>query len=141
MHRTRHAFFSMALAAIAALFVFGATDVLAQGPPPCGAADLIIKNGTNCDLDFWLKGDGGAFNWPVAANDVTVVTLPLGFVPLGVVNTGNNTTYEFITPSPDPSAPWWVPNITISGCCVDVFYDPANCVMWVLDTSSPPPCQ
>lgn len=126
---------------IAVLSLFTTSNAEAQIPPPCGAADLTIKNGTDCDLLFCLKSYDEVFCWNVPANDGVVVPMPPGFEPVGVINTGNNTTYEFITPSPDPNAPWWVPNITLSGCCVDVFFDPAICVMWVLKTTSPPPCQ
>ena len=130
-----------ALATMVALVMFGASTAHAQIPPPCGGPDLTIKNGTGCDIHLCLKGYNAVDCWDVPAGDGIVVPVPVGFEPVGAVNTGDNTTYEFLTPSPDPSAAWWVPNIRMSGCCVDVFYDPTNCVIWVLDTSSPPPCQ
>lgn len=136
--RLRTAFAVAAALAIVALF--GAT-AHAQIPPLCGAADLTIKNGTGCDLDLCLKGYDQVDCWNVPANDGIVVPVPAGFEPVGAVNTGNNTTYEFVQTTPDPNDPWVVENITISGCCVDVFFDPTNCVVWVVNTSSPPPCQ
>ncbi len=141
MRSLHHVFTAMALAAIVAVAVLlGAPTAQAQLPPPCGAPNLTIKNGTACNLNFCVKGTGGTFCWAVPAGTAIVVPMPLGFVPGGIVNTGNNTTYPFV-PSPDITRPWWVPNITVSGCCVDVYYDPAICVMWVMNTTSPPPCQ
>lgn len=140
---THRSFAAMVLAAVVAVTVlFGASTAHAQ--IPCGAANLTIKNGTACDIKFCLKGFQGGFTatycWFAPAGQATVVPMPPGFAPAGVVNTGNNTTYPFV-PCPVATAPWWVPNITLGGCCCDVFYDPAICVMWIMNTTSPPPCQ
>ncbi|MBS1911217.1 MAG: hypothetical protein JST22_04465 [Bacteroidetes bacterium] len=131
---------AMAITTLMVLAMLTTVRTAHAQPPPCGAPNLTIKNGTACTINFCLKGIGGVFCWTVPAGTVTVVPMPPGFVPLGVINTGNNTTYPFI-PSGQPQAPWWVPNITLSGCCCDVLYDPSICVMWILNTTSPPPCQ
>jgi hypothetical protein len=141
-----HRWFATMLVAtvVAVTALFGTSAAHAQFPPPCGAADLTITNFTQCDIKFCLKGFTGGvtttFCWFVPAAQTTVVPFPPGFLPGGVVNTGNNTTYPFV-PHPFVAGWWWVPNITLGACCCDVFYDPATCTMWIRPTTSPGPCQ
>ena len=145
-HMYHRSFAAILVAAVVALTaLFGAQAARAQFPPPCApGATLTITNFTQCDIKFCLKGFVGpttaSFCWFVPATQTIMVPYPAGFVPGGVVNTGNNTTYPFV-PYPFVAGWWWVQNITLGLCCCDVFYDPASCTIWIRPTASLPPCQ
>lgn len=111
-------------------------------PPPCGAADLTVNNLSGCDLNLCLKATppmnpwcffvpAGAFGW--------LIPIPPGTTIGGIVGDAN-ISYPFVA-HPTIAGIWWVENITVSGCCVDVYYDPATCTMRVVPTTAPPPCQ
>ena len=143
MHQMNHRLFAPMLAAVvvALMALCGAPAAHAQFPPTCTAADLTINNQTPCDIKLCLKGPNGVFCWLVPPSPPpTVVPFPPGFIPGGVGNTGNNTTYPFV-PYPLVNGWWWVQNITLGLCCCDVFYDPASCTIWIRPTTAPPPCQ
>ncbi len=95
---------------------------------------VTVLNASNCPLLVCLAPNPPILCAAVPVGGTAVVATPGG--PVGVVSQGGFTyfwqapaPYQFINPS-----------VTISGCCVDLLYDPVACLIKVIPTMFPPPC-
>lgn len=131
-------------AALAAMFVFlvffaGTSRASAQ---VCTGTTLTLGNNTNCTVTFCIRATP-----PLATLCTTLLPGGSAFIPIAPgtniqgMGSASNITYPFVFPSPLPGL-WWARNITTrpQGCCVDFYYDPANCTIKALPTASNPPC-
>lgn len=126
-----------------ALALTGARNAHAQ---VCGAANLTVISSAPCFVNLSLQTSIGVLTWPMPPGTTSQFAIPPGTNIMAVISLGGNT-YPWV---PNPTAPpsLWVPNVTLatpppppSGCCVDVFYEPAACTIWIRPTTALPPCR
>lgn len=136
-------------AMIACLLGFNATNVSAQPVawnPPCPVSKII--NNTGCTADVFLNTNFGVVG-PITVQpngNTTPINVPPGTIITGIVTqAGTIVPVGPGTPIPPPGGPGFSAG-TITGvvfgpapgCCFDVYFDVANCYVWLFPGT--PPC-
>ena len=107
----------------------------------CNGTSLAIHNYTNCTVTICI---------PALPPPDRCSTIPPGIVLFKTIAPNTNIT-GVVSAAPifypwaaNPAAPppWVVSRITVgpSGCCVDVYYDPATCTIVITSAPVPPAC-
>ena len=103
----------------------------------CADTIIAIYNNTNCTVNLCLVPVGCT---TIPPGIVLFKRVPANTNFTGVVSAGG-INYPWVA-NPAAPPPLWVPRITVgpSGCCVNVYYDPATCTIGITTAPVPPAC-